>query len=376
MSYTAYTEAEMIQYAKDIATAKYLPEMLKTVTGIPDSPVADLVFGQVKIVSKAKAWFDREQIETINLTKFSTELGKYEPVGQIALSQAKFEPQMLKLTRTETASTIENKFSPYGYGMSTQQAITETVSTFLKHKQKLYINQGNQFMQDGVITYPLYDDAGVVINAGDSIDYKTYYLSGNSGAIYDYDTTDSIVDAWDAASQTGQVIHGSLKRILKQGQTNTNKKHFMKIENILIFASDTAFAALPAMVNSSVDPEKSFVRPDNDSLDYFIGFGKSAFRIINDPLPFYTWAKSAGSGDWTATSENAVAADHILFLDNTKGNFKTIDLHFPDFVKSAPPYTIVTEFAQANELLKIYYRSKTLLWGDPSAMMTIDVLEP
>lgn len=373
----AYTAVDIETFQKTVEKSKYMPAMLETVTGIPESFAADEIFGRTKILTNATSWFDREKIRTISLVKFSTELGKYEPIGSGSVNAAEFEPQVLKLSRSWTARELKKRMTIED--ATHGQLITEMVTDFFDHKKNMYINQANQFFANGIITYPLYDDRGIVVNSGDSIDYKTYYLSGNSSTIYNYSPSDTtLVTAWDASGATGMAIWDSLKKLVKQGQTNTSKKHFMNPREIIILASDTAFAKLPALVSTTLPREQSAVRNDIDSYDYLIGFGAMTFRVRNDNLPYYTWTKSAGSGTWSATVASAITAGNILIIDNSIGNFKTIDLKFldQDNVKSdrATPYTMISVINDTREYLNVYFRSKTLLWGDPSAFMIVDVL--
>ncbi len=371
-----YTSVDIETFKKNVDAAKYMPKMIESITGIPDSYAADNIFGQDRVLTNALSWYDSEHIETISLVKFSTQLGKYEPVGTGTVKAAEYEPKPLKLIKSYDAETL-HKLSVI-MSKSPTQITAGCLKTFLLHEKNLFINQAHQFFSDGIITYPLYDEQGIVVNDGDSINYKTYYLSGNSAAIYSYDKTNTtLVETWNGSGHTAQMIYASLLKLIKQGQTNTNKKHFMNIGNIVVVASDTAFAALAPLIVSTLPANQNWIRMDG--FDYLIGFGNNTIRIVNDNMTYYTWVKAAGAVTWTASSAVAVAADTIRIIDNTKGNFKTINLKFldQDNVKSSgtSPYTIVTDVPAPGEILNVYYRSKTLLWGDPSAFMKVDVLE-
>jgi hypothetical protein len=371
-----YTSVDIETLKKNVDAARYMPKMIESIVGIPDSYAADNIFGQDRVLTNALSWFDNEHIETISLVKFSTQLGKYEPVGSGTIKAAEYEPKPLKLIKTYDAETL-HKLSVI-MAKSPTQITAGCLKTFMLHEKKLFINQAHQFFADGVITYPLLDAQGIVVNDGDSINYKTYYLSGNSATIYSYTKSDTtLVTTWDGSGNTAQMIYASLLKLIKQGQTNTNKKHFMNMSDIVVVASDTAFAKLAPLIVSTLPANQNWIRMDG--FDYILGFGSSAIRVVNDNMTYYTWTKSAGAGDWSATSAVAIAADTIRIIDNKKGNFKTINLKFLDQenVKGSgsAPYTIVTDVPAPGEILNVYYRSKTLLWGDPSAFMIVDVLE-
>lgn len=363
MAYKSITPTDLVTAVEQM---RYMPEMMEHISGITDNPVYDNVFTKDRKIEKTAKYFDQESTKTIEVVTYATVEGKFVPVGTLTVKAGQFEPKAIKLIKTYTATKLDELSRVML--KSTAEIFREDFSEFILTREEMIKNQCNQLFDSGTITYPMRSEDGNIISA-DEINYTTYY-----GSITALTTSDTQVADWSSASTTQDEIWYSIKQIVKYGQTQTDRKHFNNMKDIIIFAGDTAFGYL-----SSIAPQDYNMKYiTDDGFDYLIGSGANKVRIVNSMLPYYTWTyDSTTDKKWEKTSNNALATDQILVVDNKKGNFKIRDMKYLTTKNSgkivAQPYMIETKDLDYNEGVNIAFGTKPLVIGNTSCYIKVTI---
>ena len=359
---------DVATYLKYLKLAALDPMVYSEVANMPTTDEYDLVFAQNYRVINSETLKRAFFTKTIPLVTYRAKGGKPEPIGKDALDMEEITPLDLKLETIIEANEIKNfmlQHSLRDRSLSRLEGVyKDKVDTFQFTKRKMIVNQCNELLGTGKITMQYKDQDGLIHDAY-QIDYTAIDGAINSALTY----ADSSLHTWSSASTTASEILHDIEAMRQLGYDNSSGTLFKKGNDFVLFVGTTAMNYIIA----SYDPQANDFVLTRRGVNYYLNLHGKEVPIVKSTMKREYHQVNLTTGKYAETSESKLAANEIMLVDNTRGNFGVADLKYLNLSNVntgiAVPFEVKFATDKYDEQVEMMFVSRPIAHGRTKAII-------
>lgn len=340
------------------------PRIINQITGYKTSKIFDRIFARDIKAVNATEFLNQINTKEIELVTWTTEGGKFIPVGRDSFNAEKVSPYDLKLMTTYTPKDLYERLILRNQKYAA--VYREMVETFLKHKKKVVINQCHEFFDAGSISYQVKDNDNHIVTK------KTIDYTSLSGAIQTYSCDDlgSLLHDWSDPATTDENVLNDIVYLIDQMFDYTEGVYFNEGSNIEIWMGETAHANFVARKN-----------PLNDVINrrgFVYSIGDMELPVIKETATWYNHEFNKVTGKYAVVANRSLAAKQIMIVNVVDGAYMIRDMKYmtvKNYDKDNATAFVLTGKELDHEAgVEFAFCSSPLVFGDTRAVVKATVV--